>query len=142
MHVGQLHSGAVYSGGSCDSLCKLIGAKGKDVLYVGDHIYSDILKTKKIRGWRTFLVVPELMHELYVWKQKNAYFKHLQELDRVMGEAFRFVSFSLLLLSLLPHPKSVPTKTVQRRNRTRKIRTNVANESYCYQHFRPSFTQS
>ena len=46
--------------GSCDVFSELIGAKGKDVLYIGDHIFGDILKSKKIRGWRTFLVVPEL----------------------------------------------------------------------------------
>lgn len=42
-------------------IAELLNAKGKDVLYVGDHIFGDILKSKKIRGWRTFLVVPELV---------------------------------------------------------------------------------
>jgi hypothetical protein len=34
------------------------------VLYVGDHIYGDIVKSKKDIGWRTMLVVPELEVEL------------------------------------------------------------------------------
>ncbi len=34
------------------------------VLYVGDHIYGDILRSKKSLGWRTMLVVPELEAEL------------------------------------------------------------------------------
>ena len=34
------------------------------VLYVGDHIYGDILRSKKTLGWRTMLVVPELATEL------------------------------------------------------------------------------
>lgn len=34
------------------------------VLYVGDHIYGDILRSKKTLGWRTMLVVPELEAEL------------------------------------------------------------------------------
>ena len=54
---------AVYSGGNCEVLSRLIGAKGKDVLYVGDHIFGDVVKSKKIRGWRTFLIVPELDDE-------------------------------------------------------------------------------
>ncbi len=29
---------------------------GQDVLYVGDHIYGDIVKSKKSVGWRTMLV--------------------------------------------------------------------------------------
>ena len=39
---------------------------GSHVLYVGDHIYGDILKSKKSLGWRTMLVIPELEHELTV----------------------------------------------------------------------------
>lgn len=34
------------------------------MLYVGDHIYGDIVKSKKDIGWRTMLVVPELELEL------------------------------------------------------------------------------
>ena len=54
----------VYSGGNSEVLSKLIGAKGKDVLYVGDHIFGDVVKSKKIKGWRTFLIVPELNDEV------------------------------------------------------------------------------
>ena len=38
----------------------------RDVLYVGDHIFGDVLKSKKLRGWRTFLIVPELNDEFQV----------------------------------------------------------------------------
>lgn len=38
----------------------------QQVLYVGDHIYGDILRSKKSLGWRTMLVVPELETELRV----------------------------------------------------------------------------
>ena len=34
------------------------------VLYLGDHIYGDILRSKKTLGWRTMLIVPELASEL------------------------------------------------------------------------------
>ena len=34
------------------------------MLYIGDHIYGDILRSKKTLGWRTMLVVPELETEL------------------------------------------------------------------------------
>ncbi len=36
------------------------------ILYVGDHIYGDIVKAKQAIGWRTLLVVPELAVELQV----------------------------------------------------------------------------
>ncbi|XP_060859021.1 cytosolic purine 5'-nucleotidase isoform X2 [Metopolophium dirhodum] len=88
-HIGPLLKGQVYSGGSCDIFTKLIGAKGKDVLYVGDHIFGDILKSKKIRGWRTFLVVPELVQELHVWTDKCQLFAELQNFDIALGNMYK-----------------------------------------------------
>ncbi|XP_017484723.1 PREDICTED: cytosolic purine 5'-nucleotidase-like, partial [Rhagoletis zephyria] len=87
-HTGPFEPGQVYSGGSCDVFTELIGAKGKDCLYVGDHIFGDILKSKKIRGWRTFLVVPELQHELDIWVNKRSLFERLNELDFELGELY------------------------------------------------------
>ncbi|XP_050530900.1 cytosolic purine 5'-nucleotidase isoform X2 [Daktulosphaira vitifoliae] len=88
-HIGPLLKGQVYSGGSCDVFTKLIGAKGKDVLYVGDHIFGDILKSKKIRGWRTFLIVPELVQELHVWTDKCQLFTELQNFDIALGNLYK-----------------------------------------------------
>ncbi|XP_044586428.1 cytosolic purine 5'-nucleotidase isoform X2 [Cotesia glomerata] len=88
-HKGPLHTGEVYSGGSCDVFTEMIGAKGKDVLYIGDHIFGDILKSKKIRGWRTFLIVPELVQELHVWTDKCQLFAELQNLDVMLGEMYK-----------------------------------------------------
>lgn len=86
--TGPFVPGHVYSGGSCDVFTELIGAKGKDVLYIGDHIYGDILKSKKRRGWRTFLVVPELQKELEIWMNKRSLFERLNELDIQLGDTY------------------------------------------------------
>ncbi|XP_047025566.1 cytosolic purine 5'-nucleotidase isoform X2 [Helicoverpa zea] len=88
-HVGPMHEELVYSGGSCDVFTDMIGAKGKDVLYVGDHIFGDILKSKKIGGWRTFLIVPELVQELHVWTDKCQLFEQLQDLDVQLGHMYK-----------------------------------------------------
>lgn len=88
-HMGPLQKEQVYSGGSCDVFTDLIGAKGKDVLYIGDHIFGDILKSKKIRGWRTFLIVPELVRELHVWTDKCQLFAELQSLDVMLGDMYK-----------------------------------------------------
>ncbi|XP_062138579.1 cytosolic purine 5'-nucleotidase isoform X2 [Drosophila sulfurigaster albostrigata] len=88
-HIGPLQPGQVYSGGSCELFTKFINAKGKDVLYVGDHIFGDILKSKKIRGWRTFLIVPELVRELHVWTDECQLFAQLQNLDINLGDLYR-----------------------------------------------------
>ena len=70
-HTGNLEDMAVYSGGSSEVLSRLIGAKGRDVLYVGDHIFGDVIKSKKLRGWRTFLIVPELNDEVNINNCQN-----------------------------------------------------------------------
>jgi 5'-nucleotidase len=88
-HRGLLEDSAVYSGGSSEVLSKLIGARGRDVLYVGDHIFGDVLKSKKLRGWRTFLIVPELNDEFQVWTSKHELFAKLQRYDTELSELYR-----------------------------------------------------
>ncbi|MCO5583175.1 hypothetical protein L7F22_037084 [Adiantum nelumboides] len=58
----------VFQGGNVGHLHKLLAIEaGSQVLYVGDHIYGDILRSKKELGWRTMLVVPELDKELQMF---------------------------------------------------------------------------
>lgn len=62
MSHGSLDGKArVFQGGYYTDLHKFLGvSRGDEVLYVGDHIFGDILKSKKSLNWRTMLVVPEL----------------------------------------------------------------------------------
>lgn len=61
------HSAKVYQGGMYLDLHRMLGIKsGTEVLFIGDHIYGDILRSKKTLGWRTMLVVPELEAELRI----------------------------------------------------------------------------
>eukprot|EP00106_Octopus_bimaculoides_P019567 XP_014787009.1 PREDICTED: cytosolic purine 5'-nucleotidase-like [Octopus bimaculoides] len=84
-----MKKGQIYSGGSCSGLSQMIGATGKDVLYIGDHIYGDILKSKKERGWRTFLIIPELKHELKVWTDKKHLFEEISDLEVELSRIYR-----------------------------------------------------
>lgn len=88
-HTGPIRSGTIYSGGSVEVFSDIMGAMDKEVLYVGDHIFGDILKSKKMRGWRTFLIVPELDHELRVWTEKQDLFSQLEQFDARIGELYR-----------------------------------------------------
>ena len=38
--------------GSSAAFCKYTGVKGKEILYVGDHIFGDVIKAKKEQAWR------------------------------------------------------------------------------------------
>lgn len=87
-HMGTLSRGQVYSGGCYSDVTELIGCYGKEIMYIGDHIFGDILKSKKALGWRTFLVVPELADEIHVWEDKSDSIKILADLDDKIGELF------------------------------------------------------
>jgi HAD superfamily 5'-nucleotidase-like hydrolase len=49
-----------FTGGNAGWLEQQLKAFGEEVLYVGDHIYGDILRSKKNVSWRTLLLIPEL----------------------------------------------------------------------------------
>eukprot|EP00128_Syssomonas_multiformis_P007772 Colp12_sorted_trinity150504_noHs@7550 len=93
LRIGSVHGGfqkgKIYSGGSSEIFCKLTGASGKDILYIGDHIYGDILKSKKEHGWKTFLVVPELKEEVNKMKVSRRAHQHLTNLEFILAETFR-----------------------------------------------------
>src|SRR5207237_9293914 len=40
------------------------GGAGDEILYVGDHIYGDILRSKKESAWRTAMIIQELEGEV------------------------------------------------------------------------------
>lgn len=63
----------IFQGGNVGHLHKLLSIESSSqVLYVGDHIYGDILRSKKVLGWRTMLVVPELEREVeLLWQLKD-----------------------------------------------------------------------
>lgn len=53
-----------YQGGCLEGLMELIDDPGESVLYVGDHIYGDIVSSKLESTWRTTLIVRELEEEI------------------------------------------------------------------------------
>ncbi len=54
----------VFQGGNAQALQKEMGCSGDQILYLGDHIYGDILSLKKTCNWRTALVIEELVQEV------------------------------------------------------------------------------
>jgi HAD superfamily 5'-nucleotidase-like hydrolase len=54
----------VYQGGGAGLFTKELGLEADEILYIGDHIYGDILRLKKDCGWRTAMVIEELQKEV------------------------------------------------------------------------------
>ncbi|HEX4446691.1 MAG TPA: HAD-IG family 5'-nucleotidase [Polyangiaceae bacterium] len=59
-----LERGKIYEGGNLHDLERALGAAGDEILYVGDHIYGDILRSKKESAWRTAMIIQELETEV------------------------------------------------------------------------------
>lgn len=62
-HHGKIEDG-IYQGGNASSIQKSSGLSGEQILYLGDHIYGDVLQIKKTCNWRTALVIDELIGEI------------------------------------------------------------------------------
>ena len=79
---GQLLRGRVYQGGNVVDFDQLLGGGGDRVLYIGDHIYGDMLRAKKASVWRTAMIVQELEQELTVAQGMTDQLQRIQELER------------------------------------------------------------
>lgn len=79
---GEFKEG-VYQGGSALNLQKILGLTGEEILYLGDHIYGDIVTLKKACQWRTALVIEELDKEMESIAKSS---KTQQLLDFMMEE--------------------------------------------------------
>jgi 5'-nucleotidase len=89
-HLRNVHAsiaeGRVYQAGNAADIEALFGVNGSEVLYVGDHIYSDVLQSKKSMRWRTMLVITELEEEL---KAAAAGKEHLEAIRAMMVDKER-----------------------------------------------------
>ena len=62
-YEGSVESG-IYQGGNANQLQADIGIEGEDFLYLGDHIFGDVVSIKKTCNWRTALVLSPLKEEM------------------------------------------------------------------------------
>lgn len=77
--------GRVFEGGSQSGLQAAFGVFPDEVLYVGDHIYGDIVKSRKLTGWRTALVVEELEHDVEVRASWGEQLREIEALVAIRG---------------------------------------------------------
>ncbi|MFZ2957185.1 MAG: HAD-IG family 5'-nucleotidase [Candidatus Ozemobacteraceae bacterium] len=56
--------GQIYQGGNARVMERDLGLSPSEILYLGDHIYGDVVTLKEAIGWRTGLIVQELEEEV------------------------------------------------------------------------------
>jgi 5'-nucleotidase len=65
-----LQQGKTFQGGNWLHLHAMLETSaGEEILYVGDHLYSDVLRSKRTLGWRSAFVMPELEEEMKVFTE-------------------------------------------------------------------------
>ncbi len=84
--VGTLEEGRIYYGGNATLIEECLGMSGDEILYVGDHLFSDVNITKSVLRWRTALVMRELEREM---RTIDANRENQQEIRRRMFEKVR-----------------------------------------------------
>ncbi|KAG5096685.1 hypothetical protein JHK82_046539 [Glycine max] len=106
--------GGLYSGGSAQMVENSLDIHGDEILYVGDHIYTDVSQSKVHLRWRTALICRELEEEYSALIGSRGYRESLVELisqKEVVGDLF-----NQLRLALQRRSKDRPAQTLAATN--------------------------
>lgn len=81
-----------FQGGCWQDLHRMLDITfGDRILYVGDHMYADILRSKRTLGWRTCLIIPELEHELQIAQRETELAKQIYRMRKLQFDLDEFV---------------------------------------------------
>ena len=79
---GPAEAGKVFFGGNAADLERDLGLSGDQILYVGDHLFSDVHVSKALLRWRTALILRELESEI---RDQNEFVPDEQRLQALMA---------------------------------------------------------
>jgi HAD superfamily 5'-nucleotidase-like hydrolase len=125
-----LERGKIYEGGNLFDFERLTGFAGERVLYVGDHIYGDIIRNRKASQWRTCFIVQELEREIEYIEQNAADVQRLGELDALRARLDDMINHHKLQLNALdrrlerggPLPADLETRRQREKQDLEKLR--------------------
>ncbi|KAJ4954681.1 hypothetical protein NE237_011464 [Protea cynaroides] len=106
----KVRPGGLYSGGSAQMVESSLDTHGDEILYVGDHIYTDVSQSKVHLRWRTALICRELEDEYRALIHSRSHRAALIELinqKEVVGDLF-----NQLRLALQRRTKGRPAQTL------------------------------
>ncbi|MBI5497945.1 MAG: HAD-IG family 5'-nucleotidase [Deltaproteobacteria bacterium] len=116
--------GGVYHGGNAHQVERHLGVGGDDILYVGDHMFTDVHISKSILRWRTALIVRELEAEI---EATVRFAPDQARLDGLMAKKERLeFAFSQLRVQLqrgrAPHASDTTTSAHELERRMGELR--------------------
>uniref|UniRef100_A0A2P2J9V3 5'-nucleotidase domain-containing protein 4 n=3 Tax=Rhizophora mucronata TaxID=61149 RepID=A0A2P2J9V3_RHIMU len=107
-------TGGLYSGGSAQMVENSLNIHGDEILYVGDHIYTDVSQSKVHLRWRTALICREIEEEYNAMINSRGHQATLIQLinqKEVVGDLF-----NQLRLALQRRTKCRPAQTLAATN--------------------------
>lgn len=82
-----LEQGKVFQGGNWLHLQAMLETTaGEEIMYVGDHLYADVLRSKRTLGWRSCFVMPELEDEMSQFYANKDLAQKITDLRRLRDE--------------------------------------------------------
>src|SRR5574338_1573542 len=127
--IKHLSRDKVYQGGNVVAFEQMTGIKGEQVLYIGDHIYGDILRLRKAHMWRTAMVLQELEREMGVAERLEAQISDLDLLDRRHRNLESEIDYQTLRLKkiqrLLDDESTSPALRARLEEERKNARTNI-----------------
>jgi HAD superfamily 5'-nucleotidase-like hydrolase len=102
--------GHVYEGGNLVAFEAQAGTSGNGILYIGDHIYGDMLRARKSSGWRTAMVLQELEGELVQIERHKDALSRIDDLERQCIRLDSDIAYQQLVLKSLQHTEEFPRR--------------------------------
>jgi HAD superfamily 5'-nucleotidase-like hydrolase len=100
-HTGPFLRNRVYQGGNVQDFEAMAGGGGDRVLYIGDHIYGDMLRAKKSSVWRTAMILQELEEELVQAERHKDQIQRLETLERQCNRLDSEITYQQQMLKSL-----------------------------------------
>lgn len=100
----------VIVGGNIHDLQQRLGVLGSQVLYVGDHIYGDVLRSKKESFWQTCLIIKELSFDIKKSKDLKRELKMLHRMHEQQYQLDKRLMRFRTLLTTITNSSTPPTR--------------------------------
>jgi 5'-nucleotidase len=125
---GGLERGRAYEGGNLEEFERLIGVSGSSVLYVGDHIYGDILRSKKETSWYTAMIIQELDAEVAAHEGSNMDLSRMRALDEQrerLEDELRFYQARFKELARSSHGNGADAERTRAKRAVERVRVEL-----------------
>jgi HAD superfamily 5'-nucleotidase-like hydrolase len=127
-----LSKGKIFQGGNWKHLTAMLEIEaGEEILYVGDHLYSDVLRSKRTLGWRSVFIMPELPEEMDTFYRLKPLQKNINELRKLRDELSVYGD----TLRLTGHPEEdaeieAKLKTLEEDDERIKVKLTAMTQEY------------